>query len=309
LSASLTSTLLEILSHDILPIFVVIGLGYVFARRTHPDIRVLSRLTFYIFSPSLVFVSLVESNIEGGEFVQIAAYVISVTLIMGGLAWLSARALHLTPGQTGGFVLTAMFVNSGNYGLGVTRLAFGADAEARAIVYYVTSSVMVYTLGVLIATGFKGGRRGVVKQLFSMPHIYALTVALTLRGLNLTVPRPLLDGLTFPANAAIPMMLVLLGMQLASARVGENWRPALAGSGLRLLVAPIVALALAMIYNLGGPARQAGVLEASMPAAVITTLLATEFDAEPKLVTGTVVVSTLISPLTLTVVIAMLQHL
>jgi predicted permease len=302
------SSLLAILSQDILPIFIVIGLGYGFARRTRPDIRVMSRLTFYIFSPSLVFVSLVESNIDGGEFVQIAAYVVSVTLIMGGLAWLSARALHLTPEQTGGFLLCAMFVNAGNYGLGVTRLAFGAEAEARAIIYYVTSSVLVYTLGVLIATHFKGGWRGVVKQLLSMPHIYALTLALTLRGLNVSLPGPLLDGLTFPANAAIPMMLVLLGMQLASARVGENWRPALAGSGLRLLIAPLIAFLLAVVYNLNGPARQAGVLEASMPAAVIITLIATEFNAEPKLVTGTVVVSTLLSPLTLAVVIALLQH-
>lgn len=302
------STLLEILIQDILPIFVVIGLGYAFARRTLPDIRVLSRLTFFIFSPSLVFVSLVESNIDGGELLQISAYVVTVTLIMGALAWFAARALRLSPVQTAGFLLATMFVNAGNYGLGVTRLAFGVDAEARAVIYFVTSSVLVYTLGVLIATGFKGGWRGVIKQLFSMPHIYALSAALLIRTTGWTVPRPVLDGLDFPARAAIPMMLVLLGMQLAHARVGEYWKPALASSGLRLIVAPVLALALAVVFNLSGPARQAGILEASMPAAVINTLIATEFDAEPKLVTGTVVLSTVLSPITLTLVIALLQH-
>jgi len=63
-------TLIEILINDIVPIFVVIGLGYAFARRTHADIRTVSRLTFYVLSPSLVFASLVESNVEGGEIAQ-----------------------------------------------------------------------------------------------------------------------------------------------------------------------------------------------------------------------------------------------
>ena len=69
-----------------------------------------------------------------------------------------------------------------------------------------------------------------------------------------------------------------------------------------------MAFGLAGLIGLSGSARQAAILEASMPAAVINTLLATEFNAEPKLVTGTVVISTLLSPITLTIIIALLQN-
>lgn len=301
------NTLLEILFNDILPIFIPIGLGYGFARRSTLDTRVLARLTFYIFSPSLVFVSLAESNVESGEIARLAAFVLTITLIMGGLAWLTARLMRLSPKQTAGFLLASMFVNAGNYGLGVTRLAFGEAAEARAVIYFVSSSVLVYTLGVLIATGFHGGWRGILKQLFSLPHIYALMAALFMRAADWRLPTPVLEGLRLPADAAIPMMLVLLGMQLAQASVNDHWRPALVSSGLRLFIAPIVAVAVAVLLGLNGPARQAGILEASMPAAVINTLIAAEFQSEPKLVTGTVVLSTLISPFTLSVVIALLR--
>ena len=301
------STLLEILIHDIVPILIVIGLGYVFARLTHPELRTLSRLTFYIFSPCLVFVSLVESNVADGEIAQIALFVVGVTAAMGVLAYLSARALRLTPRQTSGFVLAVTFVNAGNYGLGVNRLAFGPEVESRAVIYFVTSSILVYTAGVLIARGFAGGWRGAVKQLLALPHVYALGAALLVRTMQWTVPQPLLDGLRFPAQAAIPLMLVLLGAQLANATVGQYWRPALVGSGLSLLVAPLVAFGLAGLLNLGILTRQAVVLEASMPAAVINTLIATEFDAEPRLVTSTVVLSTLLSPVTLSVIISLLQ--
>jgi predicted permease len=301
------SALFEIFVQDIVPILIVIGLGFAFARRTHPELRTLTRLTFYIFSPCLVFVSLVESNIAGGEIAQIAVFVVAITLAMGALATLSARALRLTPRQTAGFVLAVTFVNAGNYGLGVNRLAFGPEVESRAVIYFVVSSVLVYTGGVLIAKGFEGGWRGAVKQLLALPHIYALGVALLVRAMHWTVPQPILDGLRFPAQAAIPLMLVLLGAQLANATVGQYWRPAVVGSGLSLFVAPLVAFGLASLFNLGMLTRQAAVLEASMPAAVVNTLIATEFDAEPQLVTGTVLLSTLISPISLSVIISLLK--
>jgi predicted permease len=301
------STLLQILIHDIVPILIVIGLGYIFARRTRPELRTLSRLTFYIFSPCLVFVSLVESNIAGSEIAQIAVFVLVMTLAMGLLAWLSARGLRLAPRQTAGFLLAVMFVNSGNYGLGVNRLAFGPEVESRAIIYYVTSSILVYTIGVLIANGFASGWRGSLKQLLGLPHVYAMSVALIVRAAQWTVPQPLLDGLRFPAQAAVPSMLILLGAQLATATIGQHRRPALAGSGLSLLVAPLIAFGLASAFGLATQTRQAAVLEASMPAAVINTLIATEFDAAPQLVTSIVVLSTLASPITLSVVISLLK--
>ena len=299
--------MLEILVHDIVPIFIVIGLGYVFARRTQPELRTLSRLTFYILSPCLVFISLVESNIAGGEVAQIVGFVVTLTLSMGALAWVTARALHLSARQTSAFLLAVMFVNAGNYGLGVTRLAFGPEVQARAVLYFVASSVMVYTLGVLIAKGFTGGWRGALKQLLGLPHIYALSAALIIRALNWQVPQPIMDGLRFPAQAAIPLMLLLLGAQLVNAEVGQYWRPALAATGLSLIIAPLLAFGLASLLALPAQTRQAVVLEASMPAAVITTLIATEFQAEPKLVTSTVVLSTLLSPITLSIIIALLK--
>jgi predicted permease len=72
-------------------------------------------------------------------------------------------------------------------------------------------------------------------------------------------------------------------------------------------VAPFIAAGLAALLNLRGPARQAGILEASMPTAVVSTLIATEYETEPQLVTSTVLLSTLLSPITLSVLIALLQ--
>jgi hypothetical protein len=301
------STLLEILVNDILPVFIVIGLGYVFARRNHSELRTATRLTFFVLSPCLVFVSLLESDMSGGETAQIFLFVVLMVLTMGALAWITGRAMHLSHSQLIGFLLAAMFVNAGNYGLGVTKLAFGEEAEARAVIYFVSSSILIYTLGTLIASGFKGGWRGALKHLLTLPQVYALIAVFVIRATGWQVPTPIMEALDLPARATIPVMLLLLGMQLAKASVGSYWKVASVGTGLRLVVAPFVAVGLAALLNLSGPARQAGILEASMPTAVISTLIANEYEAEPQLVTATVLLSTVLSPISLSIIIALLQ--
>jgi malate permease and related proteins len=301
------STLLEILVNDILPVFIVIGLGYAFARRNHADLRTATRLTFFVLSPCLVFVSLVESDMSGGETAQIFLFVVLMVLTMGALAWVTGKAMRLTPQQLIGFLLAAMFVNAGNYGLGVTKLAFGEAAESRAVIYFVSSSILIYTLGTLIASGFKGGWRGALKHLLTLPQVYALLAVFVIRATGWQVPQPLMEALDLPARATIPVMLLLLGMQLAKSSIGEYWKAASVGTVLRLVIAPFVAVSFAALLKLSGPARQAGILEASMPAAVLTTLIANEYEAEPQLVTETVLLSTLLSPISLSIIIALLQ--
>jgi hypothetical protein len=109
-------------------------------------------------------------------------------------------------------------------------------------------------------------------------------------------------------DASIPLMLVLLGLQIAEARVWPRNRVVLicVAVFLQIIITPLVALALAHWMGLAGVARQAAVLQASMPAAVATTVLAVQYELDSMLVSGTVVLTTLLSPLTLTPLIAYL---
>ena len=67
-----------------------------------------------------------------------------------------------------------------------------------------------------------------------------------------------------------------------------------------------IAILAAPLFNLSGAAYQSGVLESAMPTAVLCTVLATEYDAEPEFVTAAVITTTLLSPLVLTPLLAFL---
>ncbi|HHH42110.1 MAG TPA: AEC family transporter, partial [Chloroflexi bacterium] len=208
----------SILYGNLFPIFLVVGVGYLIERLLHPDIQSTSRLTFYTMSPCLVFDSLVRSQVGGDEMGRIGLVAVVVMLSTGGIAWLLARPLRLSPRQTSAFVLVAIFVNSGNYGLSLTELAFGEEALARAVVYFVMSTVLLYTLGVYIAAlGGQGkGVGSALRSILRVPAVYALALAGLIRATGFTLPLPLTQAVSLLGRAAIPVMLLILGMQLAT---------------------------------------------------------------------------------------------
>ena len=301
-------TLLSILVSDVLPIFAIATIGFLLERRVAGSVRTLSAITFNALSPCLVFSQLVTSRLKGSEVGRMALYCVMLTAGMGIAGWLSARMLGLERKELSSFLLVVLFSNSGNYALPLILFAFGSEALAHASVYFVTSAILVYTVGVFIAA--RGGQdlRGAAMRLLRVPALYALAAAGLLSLFHVTPPSALMRPVGMLSDAALPMMLLILGMQLKRA-VAPN-RPRVVGTAvaLSLIVSPIVGVALTFLLGFSGAARASAITLASMPAAVITTVLALEFDLDSSFVTSAVFVSTLLSPLTLVPIIALLTH-
>jgi malate permease and related proteins len=298
----------EVFVNNLLPVLLCAATGFVLGRTLHPDIKTASRMAFYIFSPCLVFVSLERVKISGSELWKLALFTFAMSLIIGLLAYLCGRSLQADRHLIASMVVASMFVNSGNYGLAATKFAFGEEALARALVCFVFGTIVVYTLGVLIASMGKLSAGQALRQMLMVPAVYGLIAAGLVRQLNWRVPLFLDRSVTMLGDASIPLMLVLLGLQIAEVRSWPRNRMALIGAStfLQLVVSPLIGLLAAHWMGLTGVSRQAAVLQVSMPAAVVTTVLAVQYDLDRTLVSGVVVLTTILSPLTLTPLIACL---
>ncbi|MDX1617104.1 MAG: AEC family transporter [Candidatus Promineifilaceae bacterium] len=300
------ANLLDIFAQNILPIFLVAGLGFLMRRLMAVGKKAVSTVTFYAFSPALVFSSLVTSQVDGSELLQLVAFTVAITLAMGLIALLASRLLRLGRKDTIALLLVVMFVNSGNYGLTLNELRYGQAGLSRAIVFFVTSTIIVYSLGIFVASMGSANWRNSAGRLFRLPAFYAVVFSLAVYWTDVQVPEPLMRGIEVAGAGAIPLMLIVLGMQIADLKSFSGVWLAGPATLLRLVVAPLLAVPLAAWLNLQGVGRSAAIIEASMPTAVITTILATEFDVKPGLVTSTVVLTTLISAVTLPLVISLL---
>jgi predicted permease len=237
---------------------------------------------------------------------QIAAFAVVSTVVVGLITYLAARVFNLERKTIVAVLLVTMFTNAGNYGLSLNGFTFGEDALAYASIYFVCSATMIYTLGVAIASMGKASLKTALINLLKFPTLYALLIGVVFNTTGWQLPLALDRAVSTLGDGAIPAMLVVLGMQLGNAKLEGRVSTIGLATGLRLVAAPLIAFGLSMLFRLEGPALQAGVTEASMPTAVMTIILATEFDVRPAFVSTVVATTTILSPLTLTPLIQLL---
>lgn len=300
------TNLFQLFSANLLPILITAGLGFLVNKTLKLDPKTVSRITFYLFSPALVFQILSASTLNSNDVFLIVGFAFASNLTVGAIAFLLSKLFGYDKKVTIAIVLTTFITNAGNFGLSLTKFAFGDAALAYASIYFVSSSIMVYTIGAAIASMGKASFKDSLINLLKLPTLYAVILAIIFNIFQWTLPTALARSVELLGGAAIPSMLLLLGMQLGQANLRENTGPLAMATAVRMVVGPIVALAFSVPFNLQGPAFQAGVMESSMPTAVMTTILATEFDVVPALVSTIVTATTILSPLTLTPLLALI---
>jgi malate permease and related proteins len=300
------SELFALFFNNLFPILLVASIGYALAKFLKINSRPLSQIIFYVFSPILVFKLITSSHLSNQDILQTLLFAVILMICVGGITWVVGGILKFDRKTLAAVLITAMFMNAGNYGLPLTNFAFGEEALAFASVFFVINAMFTNTVGIVIASSGSMSVWNAIKGLVKFPAIYALIFGVIFLQFGWQLPSGLDRTVTLLSNASIPCMLVLLGMQLVNIHLNGRVLPLVLTSSMRLLVAPVLAIGLCRLFSISGPPYQAVVLEAAMPVAVLTTILATEFDAEPTFVTAAVLVTTLLSPLTLTPLLAFL---
>lgn len=304
------TTFLEIAYNIIAPIFLVVGVAVILDRRLHVDPRPLSQLVVYLFTPFMVLDGIANSDLTGSETGQLVALALGVSVLTALVGWLVARAIRLDRRLIGVFVLSVTLINAGNYGIPLNRFAFGEPGEARAMIYFVITVAVSNTLGVFLASSGTVSARRALRNVLSVPLPYAVVLGFALNAADVTLPVPLARATGLLGDAAIPAMLTVLGLQLSRASLRlDELRPALVAVGLRLAVAPVIAVALVMLLNMNGVTRQVSLVQSAMPTAVIGGVLATEFGGreDAEFVTSVILLSTALSMLTLSILLSLVM--
>jgi predicted permease len=300
------NALLQLFLHNLAPILLIVALGSLLQRKLQVDPAPLSRTVFYLFTPALVFDLLVHTDIPVEALFRMGSFALAATLIMLAIAFVVGKGLRLSQGTLAAFLLVVIFSNNGNFGLSLNRFAFGRQALAHASIYYVTSAMLMHSLGVYIAGSGRSSPAHALRGLLRVPAVFAIPLAILLRSTGWHLPQPLWRPIELLSDATIPAMLVVLGLQISNSGKLTRPRLLLIASALRMVLSPALGFAMGRTFGLQGPALQAGISEAAMPAAVTTSILALEFDIDPDFVSGAILLTTVLSPLTLTPLVALL---
>lgn len=301
--------LLSIFVDNMIPVLAIAAIGFYLRQRFDIDPRKMSSMMFHVFSPALTFNALYTRDISGADFLRFYGGTLALLVTIAAFSILLLRWQHISPTERAATLVATFAFNGGNCGLSIVSFAFGDEALSYAVLAFVAGTTTSYTLGVYFSSN---GRATIAQSLANVlrtPSVYALVLAFALKGAGIQELPPALSRTSqLLADAAIPMMLVLLGLQLGGFGKLDRFRLVGMGGTVRLLLAPIVAIVISSILGLSGDAKFAFILQAGMPTAVMTIVLANEFDTDPELALGIVLTTSFISPITLSLLIYLLQN-
>ena len=288
----------------ITPVFGLVLIGYAAGPALKLEARTLSRAAYYLFIPAFVFDVISKARVEASALGVMVFYGVAIVLVTALLGALAARLLDKSTALIAAFALIASFGNVGNFGLPLIEFRLGADALIPATIYFLVISLTAFVVGVGAANYVRGGKLRAMLAVVKTPALLVLPPALLFANAGVAIPLPLQRIISLLAAAMIPVMLVALGVQLAASTGLRLGREVWVASAVRLLGGPAVAAILALLFGIHDLSRATAIVQSGMPAAVLTSIIALEYDLLPDFVTSTVLVSTLASVVTLTLLLA-----
>ncbi len=287
----------------VLPTFLLIALG-AYADKFFPDISMetLSRLSVYYLIPALTFNALATTELTLSSAAFLALAYSLYLLVLGVIAYLGAGGLNAERRRA--VVVTTLFGNTGNMGLPITLFAYGQLGFDRAVVLLVVSLVAMFIAGPTMLVGgttFKARFRDALK----LPPLWATIAGVLMNITGLSVPIGLERGVSLLGAAAIPIMLLSLGIQMRRSWVWEVGEEAIRTTVYRMLLGPLVAFAIAFLLGLPELDRNVLILSAAMPTAVTMFVVAVEVKGDFRGVARSVVATTIVSVIAIMVVLAL----
>jgi len=294
------------LASTILTFTAIVGVGALLRasgvlRREHA--RPINAVIIYVGLPAFIFQAVHGASLRFDLLgvVGVAWFVFGAML---GLGWLAARLLKLPRDIAGGFIVATALGNTGYIGYPITAALLGSKAVTEAIFYDVFGTVFALALvGFLVAQRFgdnEESRLNPARELLTFPAVLALAAALVLR--TVPIPNPVMDGLGLLANMVAPLIMISVGISLRWETLGRRWVPLASLTALRLVVAPVIALGLGVLLLGRGEPLQVTVLEAGMPAMMLTLVVGERFGLDTDFIASAIFVTTAVSALTLPLV-------
>jgi predicted permease len=299
----------SIIYNNIIPLAIMIALGITLYRIFKLDLRTLSKLNMYFFSPVVVFKMLYESAISYSVLFMVLGFWVVQWVALAGVAEVVIR-IRGTQGQLRAAMRNSvLFYNSANYALPLNQLVFVGDPFTLSVqsIIMVMMNLMPNTYGIYSVNAHKSDWKEIMRTIAKMPTIYAIPLGFLMHGLQIPIPAPLYTPINYISNAFMATALLTLGVQLGAMKWSIKFSDVLLVNMLRLCVAPAIGFSVVFLLGFEGDLAKALILSCAVPTSLASALLAVEFDNEPEFASQAVFSSTIFSVFTVTFVIYLLQ--
>lgn len=294
-----------ILQNILLPIFIMVLLGFVLQKKFTLDLNTLAKLNIYVFVPGFIFVKFYQTDFALKLLLYIVIFFIIYIFILYIIAEVLTRLGKMERGKATTLKNSTFFFNCGNYGVPVNDLVFKGDALAMSVQVIMLSlqNIFTFSYGIFSIQSLQIGKLKAMLGYFKMPVLYALVLALIFNYNDIPIPKFVWTPANYVADAMIAIALILLGGQIAKINFSLKWSSAYIFILIRLDAGPLIALVIIKLMGIDGIVGQALFITSAMPTSVNSSVIAQEYDNYPEMAAQLVFLSTLFSALTVAITI------
>ena len=266
---------------SVIPVLIVVIIGYAYGRWRRPNMSTMNQINMELFVPMLIFSVLAAKSVDLTEYIPLALGTVGVVLGSGLLVWPICKLTGIQPKT---LIPPMMFTNTGNLALPLVLLAFGETAMPAAIVIFIVSQFIHFTLGFYILD-----HRAKVLNRISVPTILATFAGLAVGFTHTAIPEVVLVPIDMLGQIVIPLMLFSLGIRMQDVTTNDL------GVGIfAAILCPIIGLLIAYglepLMQLDPLQWSIFILFAALPPGVLNYMVAERYNQEPTRVASIVLI-------------------
>ena len=266
----------------IFPIFAIVLIGLIYAKRFLPDMTLPNRLNMDVFIPALLFAVLTRQAEHAGLYLNLALAAVLVVIGSGLIAWPIARLRKIDPKT---LCPPVMFCNAGNIGLPLMVMAFGEEAFPAAVVVFLVGNFLHISLGSYLLD-----HRSHLLQVLMSPMMIAVILAIVVSVSGLQIKDVAIKPVEMIGQIAIPLMLFSLGVRLVDIDLSE-WRLGLFSAILTPVIGILIVLIVIPFFEMTKTQQGVLFMFGALPPAVMNFMFAEHYDQEPARVAAIVLIA------------------
>ena len=293
-----------------LKLFLLLVLGFVlfkchiFDEYTNKKI---SALIVNVASPMLIISSIagVEGNNKSIVFLMIGAGILMYIgfIILGKII---NRIFPFPKKDWPVYECMVVFANTGFMGYPVLLDVFGQEAVFYASLIHMAFNFFVYTYAIMCLTKSDDSEFKLnFKQLLT-PGIVLIFIGILIYLFDIQLPSVLMDTINSVGSLTAPLSMMMIGSSLAVYPIKDSftdWR-SYVFAFVRLIIVPFMTMIVCRLLHINPYYANITIITNAMPVGSMVLMLATQYNANIKIVTRNIVVSTLLSVITIPIVVA-----
>jgi len=298
-------------STETIPVIVLmIFIGYIVKRigiLKPGDSVTLNKIVVNIAIPSLIFLAMYNADLSNIKILlPITLICIIIGSLCGLLVYVFSRARGYSKKTRWTLVGTSTLFNSGFIGYPVVLGVFGAEGLVRAVFYDMGSTILFLCLGILFILLFGGKYTSIIRRTLLFPPLWGIILGIFTNLMHLNLGFITLNVLKYLSGAAIPIIMISLGLSLEVGGLKNYFGAASFVTITRLMISPLIAILIVSILGLHGLEGTVTVVEAGMPSAMLSLVLAASYELDIKAAAACIFLSTVISMISLPILIYLL---